>query len=366
MEKIEETIKPEEKTKKEKLKKDKTKKKRFEWLDQFRGLIIILFIVQTMAYLFSGDPLNGIVPAIAPHLNHGYKFFKFERPIITIMDIGQQIFIFLVGFMQGFAILRRMGKNTDQKQLWLHIIKRFLLVIFLSIVHSFGKGEGFNVYFIFFEGTMANIAWAGLAAGIAAIYIPKADHRLFVGLGFMLIHSILYAIPNLNAWESGDWYFPYRVINHIAIGIVATAYTSWFFTQEGEINKETIRSRVLPVSTAFFIAEYLLDFIQWSDHHDVTTPLAMLALASSGFLIFIFYKMDEEDFHILGLTAFGKNMLSVFILEMVIIELLYLPIIEGIVGLNAFLDMLILGMVPVVLIWIIAKLLEKFDIIIKV
>ena len=182
----------------------------------------------------------------------------------------------------------------------------------------------------------------------------------------MLIHSILYAIPSLNAWESGDWNFPYAVINHIAIGIIATAYTSWFFTQEGEINKETIRSRVLPVSTAFFIAEYLLDFIQWSDHHDVTTPLAMLALASSGFLIFIFYKMDEEDFHILGLTAFGKNMLSVFILEMIIIELLYLPLIEGVIGLNAFLDMLVLGILPVVLIWIIAKLLEKFDIIIKI
>ncbi|MHA1611260.1 MAG: hypothetical protein ACTSVZ_12250 [Promethearchaeota archaeon] len=366
MEKKENSIENEEKLKISKPKKDKTKKMRFEWLDQFRGLVILLFIVQTMAYLFSGDPINGIVPAIAPHLNHGYQFFKFDRPIITIMDIGQQIFIFLVGFMQGFAIFKRMDKNADQKQLWIHIIKRFLLVIILSIIHSFGKGEGFNTYFIFFEGTMANIAWAGLAAGIAALYIPKADHRLFVGLGFMLIHSILYAIPGLNEWKSGDWKFPYSVINHIAIGIIATAYTSWFFTKEGKISKETIRSRVLPVSTAFFIAEYCLDFIQWSDHHDVTTPLAMLAIASSGFLIFIFYKMDEEDFHILGLTAFGKNMLTIFILEMVIIELVYIPLIEGIAGLNVFLDMLILGMLPVVMMWAIAKALEKFDIYIKV
>ncbi len=366
MENNEKNVEMEGKQKKETLKKDKTKKKRFEWLDQFRGLVIILFIVQTLAYLNSGDPINGIVPAMAPHLNHGFKFFKFDRPLITIMDIGQQIFILLVGFMQGFAILKRKQKNGDLKKLWLHVLKRVGLVLVLSVVHSFGKGEGFDVYFIFFNGTMANIAWAGLAAGIAAIYIPKSDHRLFVGLGFMLIHSILYAIPEINAWESGDWEFPYKVINHIAIGIIATAYTQWFFTQDGKINKETIRTRVLPVSTAFFIAEYLLDFIQWSDHHEVTTPLAMLAIASSGYLLFIFYKMDEEDFHILGLTAFGKNMLSVFILEMVIIELLYLPLIEGIVGLNAFLDMLVLGMLPVVLIWIIAKTLEKFDIIIKV
>ncbi len=361
MEKVEE--KPE---KKENLKQKKPKKPRFEWLDQFRGLVILLFIVQTMAWKFSGDPVNGILPAIAPHLNHGYKFFKFTRPIITIMDVGQHVFIFLVGFMQGFAILKRKQKNAEPKQLWLHIGKRFLLVILLSVVHSFGAGHGFDVYFIFFNGTMANIAWAGLAAGIAMLYIPKADHRLLVGLGFMLLHSILYAIPGINEWQSGDWEFPYKVINHFAIGIIATSYTSWFFTPEGKINKDTIRSRVLPVSTAFFIAEFLLDFIQWSDHHEVTTPLAMMAIATSGFLIFLFYKMDEENFHILGLSAFGKNMLTVFILEMVILELLYLPLIEDVVLLNTFLDMLLLGMVPIVLMWGIAKILDKFDIIIKV
>ena len=170
---------------KKNLKQAKPKKPRFEWLDQFRGLVILLFIVQTVAYLFSGDPITGIMPAVAPHLNHGFKYARFERPLITIMDIGQQIFIFLVGFMQGFAILKRKRKNAEMKQLWLHIIKRFLLVIVLSIVHSFGAGHGFDVYFIFFNGTMANIAWAGLAAGIAMLYIPKADYRLIVGLGFI-------------------------------------------------------------------------------------------------------------------------------------------------------------------------------------
>lgn len=344
----------------------KPKKIRFEWLDQFRGLVILLFIIQTAAYLFSGDPINGIMPTVAPHLNHGFKYARFERPLITIMDIGQHIFIFLVGFMQGFAILKRKQKNANSKHLWLHIVKRFLLVILLSIVHSLGAGFGFDVYFIFFNGTMANIAWAGLAAGIAMLYVPKPDHRLIIGLGFMLLHSILYAIPSINEWESGDWEFPYKVINHIAIGIIATAFTSWFFTPEGKINKETIRSRVLPISTAFFMLEFCLDFIQWSDHHEVTTPIALMSIASSGFLIFLFYKMDEENFHILGLTALGKNMLVVFILEMVILELVYIPLIENSIGILRFLDMILLGMVPIVLMWLIAKLLEKFDVIIKI
>ena len=89
------------------------------------------------------------MPVLAPHLNHGYKYAQYARPLITIMDIGQQIFIFLVGFMQGFSIYRRRLKGLEQKLLWLHILKRFGLVILLSIIHGLGKGEGFDVYFIF-------------------------------------------------------------------------------------------------------------------------------------------------------------------------------------------------------------------------
>ena len=37
---------------------------RFEWLDQFRGIVIVLFIVQTFAYAFSSDII------LPPMVNH--------------------------------------------------------------------------------------------------------------------------------------------------------------------------------------------------------------------------------------------------------------------------------------------------------
>ena len=358
-----EELKIDETEKKEK--KEKKKKIRFEWLDQFRGLIIVLFIIQTCAWIFSNDPAGGIMPLMAPALNHGFEYADYARPLITVIDLGQQIFIFLVGFMQAFAVLKRKERGYTDKKIWIHIGKRFVLVMILSVVHALAADK-FNTYFILAEGTLANIAWAGLAAGIAALYIPKPKFRLIAGLGVMLVHSILYMFEGLITLRAGDWKFPFLTINHIAIGFVASAFTLWFLTPKGEINEEGIKKNVLPVIVAFMVSSYLLDFIQWSDHHTVSTPLAMLAIAVGAFFLYTFYHFDKDGFHIPILSTFGKNMLMVFLFSMVINELVYFGLIEGLLGLSGIFDMVLLGIVPILLIWIIAKIFEKLNLIVKI
>lgn len=348
-------------------KKEKNEKKikyRFEWLDQFRGLIIILFIIQTCSWLFDTNE-GWLFPLMGPALNHGFRYADLERPLITMIDLGQQIFIFLVGFMQAFAVLKRKDKGLTDGKIWMHIGKRFVLVMILSVLHAVAA-EKLNTYFILAEGTLANIAWAGLAAGIAALYIPKPKFRLIAGLGVMLVHSILYMFEGLIEWDTGSWSFPFAAINHIAIGVVASAFTLWFLTPKGEINEEGIKKNVLPVIVAFIVSSYLLDFIQWSDHHTVSTPLAMLAIAVAAFFLYTFYHFDKDGFHIPILSTFGKNMLMVFLFSMVINELVYYGLIEGLLGLSGIFDMVLLGIVPILLIWIIAKIFEKFNLIIKI
>lgn len=355
----------------EELKIDETEKKekkiriRFEWLDQFRGLVIILFIIQTCAWKYSMDPAAGIMPIMAPALNHGWKYAEYARPLITIIDLGQQIFIFLVGFMQAFAVLKRKEKGFSDGKIWLHIGKRFVLVMILSVVHALA-GDSLNSYFIIAHGTLANIAWAGLAAGIAALYIKDPKFRLVAGLLVMLLHSILYMFEDLHVWKAGSWSFPFLTINHIAIGLVASAYTLWFLTPKGEINQEGIKKNVLPVTIALVISGYLLDFIQWSDHHMVTTPLAMMAIAVGAFSLYLFYHFDQDEFHVPGLRAFGKNMLMVFLLSMIINELVYFGLVENYFGIHGLFDMILLGVVPIVLIWIFAFILEKLNWIVKI
>jgi predicted acyltransferase len=109
---------------------------RFEWLDQFRGAVIILYIVQTFAYAYSGNLGSGIAPILPSMLNQGYMYAQFsDMPnIITLIDIGQQIFIFLVGFMQGYAVMKRFQKTDEKWRILLHILFRAVLVWFLAAI----------------------------------------------------------------------------------------------------------------------------------------------------------------------------------------------------------------------------------------
>ena len=348
-------------------KKPKKERVRFGWLDQFRGLVIIMFIIQTVAWKFSDDPANILTPLMSPLLNHGFRYANFDRPLITFIDLGQQIFIFLVGYMQAFAVLKRRKKNYTTKALWLHIGKRFGIMIMLSALHVYVAEDSRYIWYMFFGGTLANIAWAGLAAGIVALYLLKGDHRLFVGLGLMTIHTICYAIPGIRALEGAGLEFPFQMINHMAIGCIAAGFTAWMFTDDGKVKEESLRARILPISLYFFIGAYFLDFLQWADHHDVTSSHVGFAISTSGFILYLFYKFDQEGFKIPGLTAFGKNMLMIFLFSMVIIELVYIPMIvdTGILGKNGLFDLFLMGIPPILFMWLIAKLLERFNLYIK-
>jgi predicted acyltransferase len=351
-----------------KIKNPKKERVRFGWLDQFRGLVIILFIIQTVAWKFSADPANILTPLMSPYLNHGFRYADFARPLITFIDLGQQIFIFLVGFMQAFAVLKRRQKGYSTKKIWIHIGKRFGIVMVLSILLTFAQPHGYNTWEAFFLGTLANIAWAGLAAGIVALYLPKGDKRLVVGLVLMVIHTICYAFPGIREWEGAGLEFPFTVINHMAISCIAAAFTAWIFTDDGKVKEQSMRARILPVSLWFFISSYFLDFLQWADHHYVTSSLVGLAIATSGFILYLFYKFDQEDFKIPGLTAMGKNMLMIFILSMILNELVYIEIMinSGLLGQNGLIDLLLMGIPPILFMWIIAKLLERFNLYIKI
>ena len=60
-------------------------------------------------------------------------------------------------------------------------------------------------------------------------------------------------------------------------------------------------------------------------------------------------------------------MLMIFLFSMVIIELVYIPMIvdTGILGQNGLFDLFLMGIPPILFMWLIAKLLERFNLYIK-
>jgi len=49
--------------------------KRYEWLDQFRGLIIIFLIILVITWPLSGNFPGTEVPIGPPLLNHGFQYY---------------------------------------------------------------------------------------------------------------------------------------------------------------------------------------------------------------------------------------------------------------------------------------------------
>ena len=64
--------------------------KRYEWLDQFRGLIIIFLIISVITWQLGGDASLGSSDWIGPPLlNHGFQYFDvYESKTAKIGDPG--------------------------------------------------------------------------------------------------------------------------------------------------------------------------------------------------------------------------------------------------------------------------------------
>ncbi|MHA1721307.1 MAG: hypothetical protein ACTSWX_13550 [Promethearchaeota archaeon] len=361
------------------------KNPRLEWLDQFRGLVVIMLIISTYTWFLSGDLSKGLIPIGSTALNHGWKYSNLEDQgwptINTIIDIGQQIFIFIVGFVTGFSFKRRMEKEGNKKA-WLHTLRRFAILMLLSWLDEGVASNGFNFnqynwYNIFWYGTLGNLAWASISASFAFFIIKKPDHRIIIGFIIMMIHFGLYFIEPLREWQftssEGATYFkfPWNTINHIAIAIIGTSYFDYFQKDEkadpsAPIYKQYpyMKERVLPLSTLAFVLFYILDFFQYAEHRHCTTALALTAIGTSGFVLFVFLNFEQYGYKIPMLSKMGKNLLFLFIFGLVLnlitdaFDHLYLQN-------HIWVAVLVIGIGEILIAYLVAWILDRYNIIIK-
>lgn len=347
---------------------------RYEWLDQFRGLVIIFLIISVITWPLSGE--NGVGIIGPPLLNHGFKYANYYPSLITIIDIGQQIFMFLLGFVGYLAFQGRIEKK-GVKEAWKHGIIRVGLLYLLSFLDDGLIGgdllEGGTGWIrnVFYNGTLANLAIGTFAAYLGTYLIKNADKRIYLGIAILILHSILYALPLFDryidtGYPEGSLLFPFNSLNHAAIAIIATCFSQW--VRDSDELEIGFKKKVLPVSTVAMVVFYCYDWIQPAEHHDATTSLAIFAIAVSGFMISIFYLFDRIDFKIPVLTAMGKNMLFLFILAFVVD--LYVGIMvdnfKDLLLAVPPLTLLLIGILPLLFEIGVGLLLDKFNIKIKI
>jgi hypothetical protein len=350
---------------------------RYEWFDQFRGLLIIFLIISVVTWELSGNFLSLTTPIGPPLLNHGYQYFNGYPPIITIIDIGQQIFMFVMGFGAYLAFSSRREKR-GLSAAWIHGLIRVGVLYLLAFIDDGLLGGLISKGYIPWDevlwyGTFANLAIGTFAAYLATYLIPKsADKRIILSLIIMIFHSLLYAsgffeYKGAAPLPDGPFVFPFNSFNHAAIAIAATCFSQWFKMDPND-PKVGFKKRILPVSTIAIALFYIVDWIQPAEHHDCTSSLALLAIGATGFLIAVFFSFELLNFKIPLLSEMGKNLLILFIFALVF-SLLAQELVDSMrdfmLEFPVF-PLLVLGVLPIAIEAGIAMLLAKWDIKIKI
>ncbi len=115
----------------------------------------------------------------------------------------------------------------------------------------------------------------------------------------------------------------------------------------------------------YILVFYCFDWIQPAEHHDATTSLALFAIATSGFLIAVFYGFEKLKFKIPVLSEMGRNMLFLFILAFIFDQ--YVQFFDKqFLADNPLLTMVLVGILPIAIEAGIAVLLAKKNLILKI
>jgi hypothetical protein len=283
--------------------------------------------------------------------------------------------MFIMGYVAYIAFTSRREKKGVGAA-WKHGIIRVAILYTLAflddgLIGGLIFGEGIPWDEVLWYGTLANLAIGTFAAYLTTYLMRKeADFRMFICIGIMVVHAILYAsgvFDYKGPLEGGDISFPFNALNHAAIAIAGTCFSQWY-KMDPEDPNVGFKKRILPTATIFIIAFYLFDWIQPAEHHDATTSLALFAIAASGFLIAVFYGFEKMQFKVPVLSEMGKNMLLLFIIAFIFDQ--YVGFLVGdyrdFLVANPVITMVIIGIVPIAVEAGIAMLLAKRKIVIKI
>ncbi len=350
------------------------KQTRYEWLDQFRGFCIILYILAVLAFPLSGDVLSGINPILPTYYNHGWaiSFTLFgdiptSVPIpINFIDIGQTVLIFLLGMFQAHSFIRRKQQDSSRNA-WIHGVNRFSIFLFLSVLFE-DAFLGNGIFYALLDGVLAILAWATLVATLCIGTLSKPKHRLISATIIFIIHFFLYEIPFLREWSigSGVWFikFPWRLLNLTAVAIMGTVCYSLLLSPKSPEKGEAFSKYILPFSLSCFLLNFLLEFFQFANSIVANTPLVLLGMAWACLGLFVFFAFDHWKFHIPLLSEFGRNMFLFFVISPVL-EWVWLDLISAFLRLSPCLDLLLVGIIPTGLLIGLALWFRKKHIIVK-
>lgn len=162
------------------------KKQRFEFVDQFRGLVVILMLFDHSSYYFNAiwkqiDPLDPLFD------NWGQMALRYASYLCA------PGFLMIAGAMVWWSWQRRVKNGQSDRTARWQLIKRGLFLIVLQMTWVNSSWGGFREFQPWHLGIIACI---GISMILLSLIIDlKWQLQLIIGLGILLIHPLLLKIP---------------------------------------------------------------------------------------------------------------------------------------------------------------------------
>jgi uncharacterized membrane protein len=161
-------------------------KQRFQFIDQFRGLVVILMLLDHCSYYFNSiweqiDPLDPLVDTWGQFV---------LRYIPYLCAPG---FLIISGAMVWWSYQRRIKKGVPDWTARWQLIRRGLFLILLQVTWVNSSWGGFSEFQPWHIGI---IACLGISMILLTLIITlRWQWQLFIGLSILVVHPFLLKIP---------------------------------------------------------------------------------------------------------------------------------------------------------------------------
>lgn len=141
--------------------------------------------------------------------NKGTAFIKQQFDHVewfgfNFWDIIMPLFLFLAGVAMVFSFRKRMAENSSHKAIWIHTIKRVVILWILGMIVQ-GKLLTYDINLIeFYSNTLQAIASGYLVATILTLYLP-VKYQVAATAGLMLSFWAILALIPVNGTTEGAY-----------------------------------------------------------------------------------------------------------------------------------------------------------------
>jgi predicted acyltransferase len=269
-------------------------------IDCFRGFAVLVMVLAS--YFFGTEDL----PAWLRHAPDGR---------LTAVDLGAPLFIIAIGLTFGGALRRRWARDGAARALW-HFMRRTLLLFAIGLVMALiqtrlGRNEGGILW-----GVLQTIAVA-ITLTLPTLFLAPLP-RAAAGLALLAVYQLVVLpswLPQVLAAPHGG--LP-GSLGWASLLILATACADLFFFSAR-------RELVLPAAgiLAMACALALSPLISISKPR-VSASYVLLAVGVSVLMFWTFHLIaDRLQWHLSWLAAPGKNPLLIYLLQYVLLGLLF-------------------------------------------